>query len=1160
VLPAAAATYAAGTGLVVLVGWAVDLFSRTAIRTPYVSMKPNTAACFALAGASLWLHARARGRRSRILARACGVAVAVIGILTAAEYVLGIDLGIDQLLFRDLPGAGAHPGRMAPAAAATFMVLGGALAVAGADARRLSEAAQVLSVVVGFVGLLGLLGYLYAVPVLHRDLSYTMALPASVAFIACSVGVLALRPDLGLVAVIASESAGGSAARRLLPWVLAAPVVIGWATLEGQRAGLYDIHLGIAWMVFGSVVVFSIVVWANAYPLHRLEERYRALMEQANDAILVLNLDHRILEANRAAERLLGRPRVEIVGRHYDEFVVPEERPDAAARQEEFLMRGALRIERRRLTRADGTPVSVEVSGSVVRLPEPTVVVILHDTTERERSEKAVRGSEARLISVLDAALDAVIMMDEHGRVSSWNARAEVLFGWGRGEAVGRMLSELIIPPRYREAHTAGLERFLASGEGPVIGRRIELSALRRDGSEFPVELTVTALEEGGSFFFNAFVADITVRKHAEEALRAAQKRLQHVVSSSPAVLYSLKAEGDVLVPIWVSDNIERLSGYTAAEVAGPEWWADRLHPDDRERVMGQVPTLLYEGHVAREYRFRHKDGAFRWVRDEQILIGDAAGPRDVVGSWSDITARKETELRLQASEEQYRLLFDRHPHPMWVFDQESLAFLAVNDAAVRHYGYSREEFLAMTVKEIRPPEEVSDFLADHEQRRTDSDGSYLSPRTWKHRKKDGTVFEVEIATSPMILKGRRARLALVADVTEKRSLESQLLQSQKIESMGRLAGGVAHDFNNLLGVILGYGAMLRKRVAADPRLTKYVDDITKAAERAAGLTRQLLAFSRKQVLQPRILNLNTVVGETEKMLRRLIGEDVHLLTVFDERLGSVKADPGQMDQILMNLAVNARDAMPQGGRLTIETGNVALDQGYARQHPGVEPGAYVMLAVSDTGQGMSPEVQARAFEPFFTTKQPGKGTGLGLATVHGIVKQSGGHVWVYSEQGHGTTFKIYLPRTDAPTGEAESPPAPQELPRGTETILIVEDEASLRELVREYLEERGYSILEARNGAEALEMGVRHAGPVHLLVTDVIMPGMSGRELAERLCATRPATRVLYMSGYTDDAVVLRGVLVQDMAFLQKPFTGDALTRAVREVLDRVDTPSGLG
>jgi signal transduction histidine kinase/CheY-like chemotaxis protein len=392
-----------------------------------------------------------------------------------------------------------------------------------------------------------------------------------------------------------------------------------------------------------------------------------------------------------------------------------------------------------------------------------------------------------------------------------------------------------------------------------------------------------------------------------------------------------------------------------------------------------------------------------------------------------------------------------------------------------------------------------------------------------------------------------------VDDVTEVVRLERQgnEQQSQRMEALGRLAGGVAHDFNNLLGVITGYGELLGRDLQDDTRLTRYVGDILKAAERAGGLARQLLAFSRKQVLQPRVLDVNVVVSDTEKMLRRLIGEDVMLVTVLEDRLGHVKADPGQIEQVLMNLAVNARDAMPRGGRLTIETANVDLDAAYVRLRPGVEPGPYVMLAVSDTGHGMKQETLGHVFEPFFTTKAVGKGTGLGLSTVHGIVKQSGGHVWVYSEPEHGATFKVYLPRTKeaapAPVTEKTDHPMPQ----GAETVLLVEDEAGLRELVRECLEGSGYRVLEARQAAHALEIAGDYAGPIDLLVTDVVMPGMSGRELSERLAASHAGMRVLYMSGYTDDAVVLHGVLAEEMAFLQKPFTLNALARKVRALLD---------
>jgi signal transduction histidine kinase/ActR/RegA family two-component response regulator len=405
------------------------------------------------------------------------------------------------------------------------------------------------------------------------------------------------------------------------------------------------------------------------------------------------------------------------------------------------------------------------------------------------------------------------------------------------------------------------------------------------------------------------------------------------------------------------------------------------------------------------------------------------------------------------------------------------------------------------------------------------------------------------------------ANQTLQAEVNERKSAqaelersEEQLRQSQKMEAIGQLAGGVAHDFNNLLTAINGYSELCLKRLSPSDPLHRHIEQIRKSGERAASLTRQLLAFSRKQILQPKIIDLNQIVVDMNKMLHRLIGEDIDLLMGLAADLGKVKADPNQIEQVLLNLSINARDAMPKGGRLTIETSNVNLSEDFSRGHVAVSPGQYVMLAVSDNGCGMDAETQAHIFEPFFTTKEVGKGTGLGLATVYGIVKQSEGTIWLYSEVGRGTTFKIYLPCAERPVKVVEVEADNLELSQGTETVLLVEDEEIVREMATEILRDSGYHVLEAKHGHEALTLGRQHSGDIHLMLTDVVMPQMSGRQLAEQLTPLRRDMKVLYMSGYTDDAIVHHGVLEEGTAFIGKPFTPSALTRKVREVLDEAE------
>jgi two-component system cell cycle sensor histidine kinase/response regulator CckA len=433
----------------------------------------------------------------------------------------------------------------------------------------------------------------------------------------------------------------------------------------------------------------------------------------------------------------------------------------------------------------------------------------------------------------------------------------------------------------------------------------------------------------------------------------------------------------------------------------------------------------------------------------------------------------------------------------------------------------------------------------------SEASGVFKKVGVWNHTRKGGECIEVEITSYWIEWYGRRARVAFVRDVTEKRRMDQQLRQAQKMEAVGRLAGGIAHDFNNLLGVIIGYSEILQDGLSQNDPLSPKAAAIKKAGLHAASLTRQLLAFSRKQVQDPIVLNLNAAVTDTLKMLQRLIGENVETSAVLAQELGSIMADQGQIEQVIMNLALNARDAMPGGGRLTIATANAELDGLYFRHHPSVLPGSYVLLTVSDTGHGMSAETQAHIFEPFFTTKEVGKGTGLGLATVYGVVKQSGGYIWVYSELGRGTTFKIYLPRVGDAAAAPNADKNRKKIARGSETVLVVEDAQPLRELAREVLEASGYVVLEAAHGADAIQLIERHQGPIDLLLTDVIMPRMGGRQLAEKLTPRLPKMKVLYMSGYTDDAIVHHGILEPGIALLQKPFTAETLTRKVRGVLD---------
>lgn len=763
----------------------------------------------------------------------------------------------------------------------------------------------------------------------------------------------------------------------------------------------------------------------------------------------------------------------------------------------------------------------------------------------RQRYTLAVawKAEQERFRALLEAQLHPIVASDRQGRIVFLNRPARELLGTGGEELQGRLAEELF-PEAQRAEWRRRYADCLRGSDGSLPDLPREAEVLTANGSSVPVEIALSRLETSAGPLVYSALRDIRSRKFAERALHESSETLRAVIEASPVAVNVIAPDGSVR--LW-NPAAEQIFGWKAEEVVGHP---PPFIPEEKQKEFEAIlrRTLESNGLKGLEVQRRRKDGSSVLVSLSVAPLHDAEGRHTgFVGVLEDITERKRLE-------EEHRRLASavEHTAECVIITQLDGTIVYVNPAFERVTGYTRAEVTGKNPRLLKSGRHDEAFYR-HLWKTLEAGEVWAG--CFVNRRKDGSLIETEAVISAVRdAAGRPAYyVAVERDVTRERELQEQLRQVQKMEALGRLAGGVAHDFNNLLTAITGYSELLQAILPPRGRARDYLEEIRKAGHRAASLTQQLLAFSRRQPVEARVLDLNAVIRDMHNMLRRLIGEDVELVLDLFPDLGPVRADPGQIEQVLLNLTVNARDAMPQGGRVTISTANVDLTEDDAAHHAPVVPGSYVAISVSDTGCGIDPQILPQIFEPFFTTKEQGKGTGLGLAMVYGIARQNGGSVTVASRKGEGTVFRVYLPRLGATTSGEAHGPAREPVRRGSETILAVEDDDVVRHLVRKVLESRGYRVLEARTGAEALDLLRGHSGPLHLLLTDVVMPELSGRELAEHARALHPRLRVLYISGYADQEQAKLGVRDPFAGFLAKPFSPEVLERKVREVLDAV-------
>jgi PAS domain S-box-containing protein len=942
------------------------------------------------------------------------------------------------------------------------------------------------------------------------------------------------------------------------------------------------------------------------------EAQLRMVLDGLGPTMFVglMRTDGVVLVANRPALEAVALRPDEVIGRPlFDTHTWAYARP-VRERLRQAITRAAagepVRYDERiRVT--DGQEIWVDFSLQPLRDETGRIAFLVPSAvaiTKRKDAEAALRETEARRTAVMESSRDAVVVMDHQGRITECNGAAERMFGHPVRDMLGREVSEVMIPPWLRERHRAGLARYLGTRESPVLDRRIETTGQRADGSEFPVELTIVRVGHADPPFFTGFIRDITGQRRAEARIQHLN-RVYAVLSDINQTIVREK-DPDAMLGAACRIAVEK-GGFRLAWVGLIDAATGRLviraHSGADAGTLAIVQALIdarppagcaftfhalqrgehgicddiardpqaagwREAALAREYRsmaaFPLKQGdrvigtfniyaaetGFFDAEEVRLLDELAADISFALDVQAHEVERQLAEEERRAAEARFRQLAEHIQQVFWMIDASTRELLYVSPAYETIWGRTCESLYASPdawIDAVHPDDRARVVEA---RSRSGEPGQY--DEVYRIARPDGSTRWIRDRAFPIRHEsGALHRIVGTAtDVTEQRQLEWQFRQAQKMESVGRLAGGIAHDFNNLLAVINGLAELAVASLPDDDPLRQDLEEIRLAGDRAAALTRQLLALSRRQILKPEVLDLSVVIGDMRNMLRRVIGEDVDLVFDLARPLGSVNADPSQIEQVLLNLVINARDAMPDGGTLRIETRDVDVDASREQDDPSIRRGPSVRLTVSDTGAGMDETTRQRVFEPFFTTKALGKGTGLGLSTVYGIVQQSGGSIWFDSEPGRGTSFTIQLPRV-TPAPHQSTAKIPTSVVPGTETILLVEDERAVRDLTKRVLQSAGYTVLAVSGGAEALDRLQEHPEPVHLMLTDVVMPGMNGRELAARAAGLRPEMKVLYTSGYTDDEILRHGVLDDPLRFMSKPYSPAELTHRVRDVLD---------